>query len=67
VTNQAVDEYRAHRVAQAWELARFVDAVGRGGLVVVAGDLNASPATLEYRVLRAVGKVRPLRLLLVGG
>ncbi|GLI65104.1 hypothetical protein VaNZ11_008512 [Volvox africanus] len=53
----AVDEFAAFRMAQVFELARFVrhvsNGAGSGALgVVLAGDLNSGPETLEHAMLR---------------
>ena len=57
----AVEDYRAHRLAQALELASFVACVSGGGpavVVAVAGDLNATADQWVLRVLRAVAGLR---------
>jgi hypothetical protein len=52
-TNSAVDEYLAHRVAQAYELARFIAANRRADyLTVLAGDLNAPPYDIVIHLLQ---------------
>ncbi|GIL78649.1 hypothetical protein Vretifemale_8059, partial [Volvox reticuliferus] len=55
----AVDEFAAFRMAQVFELARFVrhvsSGVGSRNLgVVLAGDLNSGPETLENAMLRSL-------------
>lgn len=56
------DAYGAHRLAQAYELARFIRAEQLDGsaadLVVLAADLNLTPASLGYRLLRALTGLR---------
>ncbi|KAK0532656.1 phospholipase C type enzyme [Tilletia horrida] len=47
---------RAHRVAQAWELATKVrDSAERGRHTIVMGDINSTPPSLTIAVLRDVG------------
>ncbi|KAE8240098.1 hypothetical protein A4X13_0g7939 [Tilletia indica] len=47
---------RAHRVAQAWELATKVrDSAERGRHAIVMGDINSTPPSLTIAVLRDVG------------
>lgn len=48
------DEYKAHRVLQAYDTAQFIEHT-RGNAVVqiLAGDLNTEPKDIAYRILRA--------------
>jgi len=55
------DVYQADRIAQMWELARFVQlttANDTDSLVLVGGDLNVTPATLEYALLEHVADLQ---------
>ncbi|KAH8675711.1 Endonuclease/exonuclease/phosphatase [Xylariales sp. PMI_506] len=53
------DPYLAHRLSQAWELAKLVrGAAARGHLVLVMGDLNDVPLSLPYQILAAHAPVR---------
>ncbi|KAG0152376.1 hypothetical protein CROQUDRAFT_667265 [Cronartium quercuum f. sp. fusiforme G11] len=50
---------RAHRTAQAWELAKLVRASSeRGRTVFVCGDLNSVPSSLPITILQAHGQLR---------
>lgn len=44
------DEYMAHRVAQAWEVAQFIKSTAKHN-VIIAGDFNVSPDTLPYSLV----------------
>ncbi|KAL9933946.1 hypothetical protein V8E36_007028 [Tilletia maclaganii] len=46
---------RAHRVAQAWELASKVRDSAERGRHVIMGDINSTPPSLTIAVLRDVG------------
>lgn len=48
------DTYRAHRVTQAYELAKFVRATRQGDLVVLAGDFNSPHSSLCLRLARNI-------------
>jgi len=37
------DPYRAHRIAQAFEIAQFINSTHMGSLAVLMGDLNSQP------------------------
>ncbi|XP_044752920.1 putative neutral sphingomyelinase [Coccinella septempunctata] len=46
------DEYKAHRVIQAYDTAQFIQfTMGGADLVVLAGDLNTEPGDLAYKLL----------------
>ncbi|CAH7666159.1 Endonuclease/exonuclease/phosphatase [Phakopsora pachyrhizi] len=50
---------RAHRTAQAWELAKLTRASAeRGRAVFVCGDLNSVPQSLPITVLQSYGMLR---------
>ncbi|KAA1066375.1 phospholipase C type enzyme [Puccinia graminis f. sp. tritici] len=50
---------RAHRTAQAWELAKLVRASAeRGRTVFVCGDLNSVPSSLPITLLQSYGQLR---------
>jgi len=50
---------RAHRTAQAWELAKLVKASAeRGRTVFVCGDLNSVPSSLPITLLQSYGQLR---------
>jgi sphingomyelin phosphodiesterase 2 len=54
-----IDDYKCHRVAQAWEIAKCIrGATEKGRLVVAAGDFNMEPGSLEYRIVTRFGGVR---------
>lgn len=53
VYNHRQDEYLAHRVCQAFEFSQFVAATSANtDLIIVAGDFNAEPIDIPYRLLR---------------
>ncbi|CEG82152.1 hypothetical protein RMATCC62417_16268 [Rhizopus microsporus] len=50
------DRYKAHRAAQCWQLANLLRAfVIAGNHVVMTGDLNSIPDSLNYRLIRDHG------------
>lgn len=43
------DDYKTHRVLQAFDTAQFIDATRGDSMVqVLAGDFNAKPGDLSY-------------------
>lgn len=47
------DDYKAHRVVQAFDTAQFLENTrGSAAVQIIAGDLNTEPGDLAYRVLR---------------
>lgn len=47
------DDYKAHRVVQAFDTAQFLENTrGSAAVQILAGDLNTEPGDLAYRVLR---------------
>eukprot|EP01006_Ploeotia_vitrea_P036752 TRINITY_DN66051_c10_g5_i1.p1 TRINITY_DN66051_c10_g5~~TRINITY_DN66051_c10_g5_i1.p1 ORF type:complete len:841 (+),score=421.62 TRINITY_DN66051_c10_g5_i1:64-2523(+) len=48
----STDDYRAHRIAQAYEVGRFIRSTVRGDLAVLCGDLNSLPTTLPVRLVK---------------
>ncbi len=48
------DEYLFHRTSQAFELAQFIRATSHNPLIILAGDLNASPATTCLKCIKRV-------------
>jgi len=47
------DEYRAHRLLQAYETSQFINHTRSGADVcILGGDLNANPYQLPYKVVR---------------
>ncbi|GAA5936239.1 inositol phosphosphingolipid phospholipase [Sporobolomyces koalae] len=48
----------AHRVAQAWQMARIVrDRVERGRHVIATGDFNSQPHSIVMRILASCGQL----------
>ncbi|GAA5887265.1 hypothetical protein JCM16303_007395 [Sporobolomyces ruberrimus] len=48
----------AHRVAQAWELARFTrEKAERGRHVLVMGDFNSQPHSIIMRIIQSCGQL----------
>ncbi|XP_044728693.1 putative neutral sphingomyelinase [Chrysoperla carnea] len=57
--NRIFDEYRAHRVMQAFDTAQFIRLTsGSANAVILAGDLNTEPNDLEYRLLLESSNLR---------
>lgn len=52
------DEYKPTRVAQGFELARFVQHTRRSPLAVLMGDLNSAPDDQVLDLLRVAGRLR---------
>ncbi|XP_014479972.1 PREDICTED: putative neutral sphingomyelinase isoform X2 [Dinoponera quadriceps] len=53
--NRENDEYKAHRVLQAFDTAQFVRMTSGGAdAVILTGDLNTEPQDLAYRIIRGV-------------
>ncbi|KAL3283099.1 hypothetical protein HHI36_006258 [Cryptolaemus montrouzieri] len=53
--NREHDEYKAHRIIQAFDTAQFIQLTsGNADLVVLAGDLNTEPGDLAYKLLLTV-------------
>lgn len=56
------DPYAAHRMCQSFELGQIVRAYAKGtrseDLIVVLGDFNVEPHTMEHRLLKRVAKLR---------
>ncbi|XP_034952401.1 putative neutral sphingomyelinase [Chelonus insularis] len=53
--NPQHDEYSAHRVLQAFDMAQFIRMTERGAdAVILGGDLNTSPNDLAYRIICGV-------------
>lgn len=51
--------YTAHRLSQAWELAKLLrGAAARGHLVLALGDFNTEPMTLMHRIITSHSPVR---------
>lgn len=49
------DDYKAHRVIQAFDTAQFIEATRNAAVLqVLAGDLNSEPGDLAYRTLLSV-------------
>eukprot|EP00903_Cladosiphon_okamuranus_P006562 g6410.t1 len=48
------DRYKAHRVAQAFELAHIIRLTSRSPLVLLLSDLNAGPESMAYGLQRSV-------------
>ncbi|XP_048579092.1 putative neutral sphingomyelinase isoform X2 [Nematostella vectensis] len=50
--NRKNDEYLAHRVTQAYQLAQFIEhATQPSDCVIVCGDMNSEPTDMCYRIL----------------
>lgn len=50
--NRESDDYKAHRVVQAFDTAQFLENTrGSSAIQILAGDLNTEPGDLAYRVL----------------
>lgn len=48
------DDYKSHRVIQAFDTAQFIEHTRSNSVVqVLAGDLNTEPGDLAYRLLLA--------------
>ncbi|XP_039964966.1 putative neutral sphingomyelinase [Bactrocera neohumeralis] len=57
--NNNNDDYKTHRVIQAFDTAQFIRATrGDSVLQVLAGDLNAQPHDLTYKVLLYTSKMK---------
>lgn len=52
------DAYLPHRVGQAYELARFIEATSRSPFTIVCGDFNSPSDSLELRVPREILQLR---------
>ncbi|XP_015521377.1 putative neutral sphingomyelinase [Neodiprion pinetum] len=53
--NRDNDEYKAHRVLQAFDTAQFIRMTMEGSdAVVLGGDLNTEPKDIAYRIIRGV-------------
>ncbi|KAK0183466.1 hypothetical protein PV327_001504 [Microctonus hyperodae] len=49
------DEYSAHRVLQAFDMAQFIRMTEQGAdAVVLGGDLNTGPGDLAYNIIKGV-------------
>ncbi|XP_046747788.1 putative neutral sphingomyelinase [Diprion similis] len=49
------DEYKAHRVLQAFDTAQFIRmTMGGTDAVVLGGDLNTEPKDIAYRIIRGI-------------
>jgi len=52
------DSYHADRLSQVWELIRFLQLTSRPNQpVIVAGDMNSKPNSVEYSMFTRVGKL----------
>jgi sphingomyelin phosphodiesterase 2 len=51
------DIYYYHRLAQAYELARYIATQSQEVPVIVTGDLNTTPDRLPYRACTALGQL----------
>ncbi|XP_017862993.1 PREDICTED: putative neutral sphingomyelinase [Drosophila arizonae] len=52
------DEYKTHRVIQAFDTAQFIEATrGTSVLQILAGDLNTQPQDITYKVLLLTSKM----------
>ncbi|RIB12725.1 Endonuclease/exonuclease/phosphatase [Gigaspora rosea] len=52
------DEYLAHRVSQAWEIANLMKtSASRGRNVIAVGDYNCEQETLEYKLITQHGQM----------
>jgi len=52
------DSYHADRLSQVWELIRFLQLTSRPNQpVIVAGDMNSRPNSVEYSMFTQVGKL----------
>lgn len=50
--NKKNDQYMAHRVLQAFDTAQFIKMTsGNSDAVILAGDLNAEPNSLAYKII----------------
>ena len=46
------DEFRTHRVTQAFQLSQFINMTrGNCDVIILGGDLNVEPTDLEYRII----------------
>jgi len=56
--NQERDPYHADRISQVWELIRFLQLTSRHNQpVIVVGDMNSRPTSIEYSMFTQVGKL----------
>ncbi|KAH8319494.1 hypothetical protein KR067_011372, partial [Drosophila pandora] len=56
--DNANDEYKTHRVIQAFDTAQFIEATrGNSVVQILAGDLNAQPQDISYKVLLFTSKM----------
>jgi len=52
------DSYHADRLSQVWELIRFLQLTSRPNQpVIVVGDMNSKPTSVEYSMFTQVGKL----------
>jgi endonuclease/exonuclease/phosphatase family metal-dependent hydrolase len=51
------DLFRAHRAAQGYEFARYVDAQANGRPVIALGDFNVSPGVIGYQLVSVLGEL----------
>lgn len=52
------DEYSAHRILQAFDMAQFIRMTEQGAdAVILGGDLNTGPKDLAYRIISGVASL----------
>lgn len=49
------DEYRSHRIAQSIEALQFIKSTSKSEYVILSGDINSEPNTLEYEIITTLG------------
>ena len=50
--------YETHRACQAWEIALIVEELKNAGHgVILVGDLNSRPGSLQYKILEKIAKL----------
>uniref|UniRef100_A0A0K8TSH4 sphingomyelin phosphodiesterase n=1 Tax=Tabanus bromius TaxID=304241 RepID=A0A0K8TSH4_TABBR len=53
------DEYKAHRVIQAFDTAQFIESTRSDSILqILAGDLNTEPEDISYKVLTKTSKLK---------
>ncbi|XP_020706292.1 putative neutral sphingomyelinase isoform X2 [Athalia rosae] len=56
--NRDNDEYKAHRVLQAFDTAQFIRMTMEGvDAIVLGGDLNTEPKDIAYRLIRGIANL----------
>ncbi|CAM9175811.1 unnamed protein product [Ascophyllum nodosum] len=56
-TSGSKDRYKAHRVAQAFEVAHIIRLTSKSPLVLLLTDLNSGPGSMPYGLQRSVAEL----------